>query len=49
MNSVDKSVQEKKPIKKQQTTTQPVARVNRSQEKVLASNVNLSTEKEGNK
>ena len=49
MNSVDKSVHEKKPIKKQQTTTQPVARVNRSQEKVLASNVNLSTEKEGNK
>ncbi len=48
-NSVEKSVPEKKTNKKQPTTAQQQAKVNRSQEKLLASNVNLSTEKEGNK
>lgn len=45
---VEKNSIEKKPTKKQQHQ-QAVVRVNRSQEKVLASNVNISTEKEGNK
>lgn len=48
-NSVEKSVHEKKTNKKQSTIAQQQAKVNRSQEKILASNVNLSTEKEGNK
>lgn len=45
---VEKNSIEKKTTKKQQHQ-QAVVRVNRSQEKVLTSNVNISTEKEGNK